>query len=78
MDEQERIKYVRLRNKLYNIKSNVNSLEKSKKELISLLNEGLMINNEIAENEKISDISDDIKKVKNSINYSISNINNKI
>ena len=78
MNEQEKIKYIKLNNKLNNIKNKVDILSNKHKELIILLNNSLTINKEIIEKENNDYISDEIKKAKESINYSISIINKKI
>ena len=78
MNEQEKIKYIKLNNKLNNIKNKVDILSNKHKELIILLNNSLTITKEIIEKENNDYISDEIKKAKESINYSISIINKKI
>ncbi len=78
MDEQERLKYIRLRNKLYDIKSNVEVLENKSNELKSLLNKSFTIDNEIIEHDSFNEISNNINNSKDSINRLINKCNIKI
>ena len=76
--ELERQKDNKLKNRLTNIISSIESLEKDNSRLISLLENSFKINKEIAENEKIEEISKDILDAKESIYNSISIANQKI
>ena len=78
MDEQERLKYIRLRNKLYDIKSNVEVLENKSNELKSLLNKSFTIDNEIIEHDSFNEISNNINNSKDNINRLINKCNIKI
>ena len=78
MDEQERLKYIRLRNKLYDIKSNVEVLENKSNELKSLLSKSFTIDNEIIEHDSFNEISNNINNSKDSINRLINKCNIKI
>ena len=76
--ERERRKYIRLRNKLYSIKTNVERLESKTKDLISTLDSGFKIDKEIEEKERIDDITSGINNASSSINQTISISNRKI
>ena len=78
MDEQERIKYIRLRNKLNDINTNIEVLENKNNELKSLLNKSFTINNQIPEPDSFNEITNEIKNSKESINNIISMCNIKI
>ena len=78
MDEEERQKYIRLRRRLNIIKYYVNSLDKTTNKLYRELKEGFLIDKEVAGKDVISDISKKIDNNKESINTTISIINNKI
>ena len=78
MDEQERLKYIRLRNKLYDIKSNVEVLENKSNELKSLLSKSFTIDNEIIEHDSFNEISNNINNSKDSIERLINKCNIKI
>ena len=76
--ERERRKYIRLRNKLYSIKTNVERLESKTRDLISTLDSGFKIDKEIAEKERIDEITSGINNASSSINQTISIANRKI
>lgn len=76
--ERERRKYIRLRNKLYSIKTNVERLESKTKDLISTLDSGFKIDKEIAEKERIDEITSGINNASSSISQTISIANRKI
>ena len=78
MDEQERIKYIRLRNKLNDINTNIEVLENKNNELKSLLKKSFTINNQIPEPDSFNEITNEIKNSKESINNIISMCNIKI
>lgn len=78
MDEQERLKYIRLRNKLNDINTNIKVLENKSNELKSLLNKSFTINNQIPEQDSFNEITNEIKNSKESINNIISICNIKI
>lgn len=78
MDEQERLKYIRLRNKLNDINTNIEVLENKSNELKSLLNKSFTINNQIPEQDSFNEITNEIKNSKESINNIISICNIKI
>ena len=78
MDEQERIKYIKLRNKLNDINTNIEVLENKSNELKSLLNKSFTINNQIPEQDSFNEITNEIKNSKESISNIISICNIKI
>ena len=78
MDEQERIKYIKLRNKLNDINTNIEVLENKSNELKSLLNKSFTINNQIPEQDSFNEITNELKNSKESISNIISICNIKI
>lgn len=76
--ERQRRKYIKLRNKLYSIKTNVETLESKTNELVSTLESGFKINKEIAEKESINTIISGISNTKDSISNTIRIANRKI
>lgn len=77
-EERERKKYIYLKGKLNKIKNKAITLESKVKELEEELNNGLLINDSIAEKDDINDIKIGIKNSKSSISQTIRIANRKI
>ena len=78
MDEDERRKYIYLRNKLNVIKGNASLLDRKLNDLNKLLVNGFKINNEIAEKSDIDDVNSSVNYARDSINNTLDIINSKI